>query len=136
MVVRRIKKSGKFRGSKTHGWGSKKKHRGAGSRGGRGNAGLMKHKKSLAVVKYIGHIGKRGFKINKEAKKTTKTINLKNLDLLALKLNKSELNLNKIGFSKVLSTGKLTQALTVKAKTFTPKARAKIEESGGKAVEE
>ena len=36
MVVRREKRVRKLRGSKTHGWGSKKKHRGGGSRGGRG----------------------------------------------------------------------------------------------------
>ena len=36
------KKLVKQRGSKTHGWGSKKKHRGAGNRGGKGNAGSGK----------------------------------------------------------------------------------------------
>ena len=58
------------------------------------------------------------------------------LDLLALKLNKTELDLNEIGFNKVLSTGKLTRPLTIKAKTFTPKAKAKIEEAGGQVVEQ
>ena len=38
----KVKKVRKFRGSHTHGYGSKKKHRGAGSRGGRGMAGSGK----------------------------------------------------------------------------------------------
>ncbi|MBT7062960.1 50S ribosomal protein L15, partial [Candidatus Woesearchaeota archaeon] len=36
MVIRKQKKSVKQRGSRTHGWGAGKKHRGAGHRGGRG----------------------------------------------------------------------------------------------------
>ena len=42
MTVNRRKKVVKQRGSHTHGWGSKKKHRGAGNRGGRGMAGSGK----------------------------------------------------------------------------------------------
>ena len=37
--MRTRKKNTRQRGSHTHGWGAKKKHRGAGNRGGRGNAG-------------------------------------------------------------------------------------------------
>jgi large subunit ribosomal protein L15 len=42
MTTHRRKKNVKQRGSKTHGWGSMKKHRGAGNRGGRGKAGTGK----------------------------------------------------------------------------------------------
>ena len=48
MVVQRKKKVGKYRSHTTHGGGHRKKRRGAGSRGGRGNAGSGKragHKK-------------------------------------------------------------------------------------------
>ena len=56
--------------------------------------------------------------------------------MLAKKLNKTELNLLELGYHKVLSTGKLTQPLSITARVFTPKAKAKIEEVGGKAIEQ
>ncbi|GEM_PF-1132585 len=64
MVVRFRKKVIKRRGSRTYGYGSSKKHRGKGSRGGKGLAGSGKkgqHKKIGLMLKgYM--IGKRGFK--------------------------------------------------------------------------
>ena len=42
MVHNQRKKNSRHRGSWTHSHGEKKKHRGAGSRGGRGNAGSGK----------------------------------------------------------------------------------------------
>lgn len=135
MVVRFRKKVSRMRGSKTHGWGMKKKHRGAGSQGGRGQAGMLKHKKSLMLQKDPNHFGNIGFKIPSGAKKEVRAITLKDLDILAKKLNKAEIDISELGFDKVLSTGKLTQALTVKAKKFVENAKKKIEEAGGKAIE-
>ncbi len=135
MVVRRESKSRKLRGRKTHGYGSKKKHRGAGSRGGKGQSGMMKHKKSFMLKYDPQHFGKIGFKIPPAAKKTENAINLRNIDILARKINKTEINLSELGFDKVLSTGKLTQPLTVKAKKFVEKAKEKIVEAGGKVIE-
>ena len=137
MPVRFSKKVKKQRGSMTHGWGSKKKHRGAGSRGGRGMAGMKKHKKSLMLKLYPDKFGKRGFKIPQKVKriKGTEAINLKALDVYAVGTGNTEIDVVKLGFHKVLSTGKLTQALTIKAPVFTEKAKKKIEEAGGKAIE-
>lgn len=137
MPARFTKKAKKQRGSMTHGWGAKKKHRGAGSRGGRGHAGLNKHKKSLMLKLYPDKFGKRGFKIPQDIKrnKAVKAINLKVLDVYAVVNGKTEIDVNELGFHKVLSTGKLTQALTIKAPVFTPKAIEKIEAAGGKAIE-
>ncbi len=42
MAINKQKKNVRQRGTKTHGYGSMKKHRGAGHRGGRGNAGSGK----------------------------------------------------------------------------------------------
>jgi len=135
MVVRFRKKSRKMRGSKTHGWGMKKKHRGAGSQGGRGQAGMMKHKKSWMLTNDPHHFGKIGFKVPLEVKSKVNAITLRDLDILAKKLNKTEIDISELGFDKVLSNGKLTQALTIKAKKFVEKAKKKIEEAGGKAIE-
>jgi len=135
MVVRFRKKSRRMRGSKTHGWGAKKKHRGAGSQGGRGQAGMLKHKKSWMLVNDPHHFGKIGFKVPIEVKNEFKAITLKDIDVLAKRLNKNEIDLSELGFDKVLSNGKLTQALTIKARKFVEKAKQKIEETGGKAIE-
>jgi len=135
MVVRFRKKSRRMRGSKTHGWGMKKKHRGAGSQGGRGQAGMLKHKKSWMIMNEPNHFGERGFKVPLEVKSKVKAITLKDLDVLAKKLNKNEIDISELGFDKVLSNGKLTQPLTIKAKKFVDKAKQKIEEAGGKPIE-
>ncbi|MEM4291912.1 MAG: 50S ribosomal protein L15, partial [Archaeoglobaceae archaeon] len=61
MVKLKVKK---FRGSRTCGGGSHKKRRGAGHRGGRGNAGAHKHKylKFLKLEKLgLYEFGKHGF---------------------------------------------------------------------------
>jgi large subunit ribosomal protein L15 len=135
MVVRRRKRITKMRGSRTQGFGSHKKHRGAGSRGGRGKSGLQKHKKSWMLKNDPDHFGKRGFKVPLAAKKQIKSITLKDIDILAKKMKKTEIDVSELGFDKVLSTGKVTQALTVKAKKFVENAKKKIEEAGGKVVE-
>ncbi len=135
MVVHRRKKVLKKRGKRTYGYGSHKKHRGGGSRGGRGKAGRKKHKKSWVMRYQPDYYGKRGFKIPSKAKKETKAITLRDIDILAKKLNKTEINLSELGYDKVLSTGSLTQALTIKAKKIVEKAKQKIESMGGKAIE-
>jgi len=135
MVVRFRKKSRRMRGSHTHGWGMKKKHRGAGSQGGRGQSGMLKHKKSWMLKNDPDHFGEIGFKIPSKAKKEIRAITLKDLDMLAKSLRKVEIDVSEYGFDKVLSNGKLTQPLTVKAKKFVEKAKQKIEEAGGKAIE-
>jgi large subunit ribosomal protein L15 len=133
MVVRKRKKVRKLRGSRTHGWG--KNHRGAGSRGGRGKAGMLKHRKSWMLRYEPDHFGKVGFKVPPEAKKRLKAINLRDIDNLAKKLGKNEIDISEFGYDKVLSKGDLTQPLTIKAKKFSKKAKEKIEKAGGKAVE-
>ena len=135
MVVRKRKKIRKMRGSRTQGFGSHKKHRGGGSRGGRGKAGLKKHKKSCMLKYEPNHFGKIGFKVPPRAKKQIRAITLKDIDVLAKKLNKTDINVSEFGYDKVLSTGKLTQALSIKAKKFVDKAKKKIEEAGGKVIE-
>ena len=136
MVVRFRKKFSRMRGSKSHGWGMKKKHRGAGSRGGHGKAGMLKHKKSWRIrydPNYLDNT--KGFKIPSEVKKNIKAITLKDIDILARKLGKTEIDVSEQGYNKVLSTGKLTQPLTIKADKIVAKAKEKIEGAGGKAIE-
>lgn len=117
------KKAKKMRGSKTHGYGSKKKHRGAGSRGGRGLAGSSGHKK-LYVLKNFPKKDK-GFK--RKNKKIVKTINIGDLKRFDKKAD-----LDKEGYDKVIGKGNITKPLNVRIKRFSKKAKEKIEEAGGK----
>ena len=126
------KKVVKLRGSQTHGYGAKKKHRGAGSRGGRGFAGSKKQKKTWIIKYRRDHIGKFGFKSLKKRKlaASPKIINLRNLP------PGKEVDLKKLGYDKVLGSGELHGPVTVKAKSFSKKAREKIEQTHGQAVTE
>ena len=139
MVVRRRKKVRKLRGSKTHGYGSKKKHRGKGSKGGKGLAGSKDHKKQMVLMQDPEHFGKIGFKRGmypsiKRKRERKKVITLKQLDILASKLGKDEINLLELGYKKVISNGTVTKPIKIKALYVTERAREKIEAAGG-AVE-
>ncbi|MBN2202582.1 MAG: uL15 family ribosomal protein [Candidatus Aenigmarchaeota archaeon] len=135
MVVRRNKKIRKQRATRTCGYGSTKKHRGKGSRGGRGKAGLHKQKKTWMVVNDPNHYGKKGFIINDEAKNVVMSVTVRELDVIARNMKKTEINVSELGFDKVISKGKLTQPLTITVSKITAKAKQKIEESGGKVIE-
>lgn len=133
MVVRRPSKRKWRRGHRTY-HGSHKKWRGGGSRGGRGKAGMHKHKWSYTVKYEPEHFGKEGFKKPKEVSKKAAIINLEEIDKLAEKEKLKEIDLSQLGYEKVLGKGKLTQALTIKAKYFSKSAIKKIEQAGGRAV--
>jgi large subunit ribosomal protein L15 len=137
MVVRRRKKVRKMRGSKTHGYGEKKKHRGKGSRGGKGFAGSKDHKRQMVLQLDPDHFGKRGFKRGfyphiKRKREEEKVITLRELDKLAEKLNTLELDLTKLGFKKVIAGGYVTKPISIKVERITDRAREKIESVGGK----
>lgn len=132
MVVRKKKKFRKFRGKRSYGYGSHKKHRGGGSRGGRGKAGLHKHKWSYTVKYEPARFGKRGFKRPVGAAKKVKTVNLRQLESLAG--DKKKIDLTELGYNKVLGSGKIKTGLEVVAEAFSKKAIEKIEAAGGKVV--
>jgi large subunit ribosomal protein L15 len=144
MVIRRERKFRKFRGQRSYGFGSHKKHRGGGSRGGRGKAGLHKHKWSYTVKYEPDHFGKTGFKRPVKSVKEIRAINLRQLDQMAEKLlkekiaekedEKIKIDVSKLGFQKVLGSGKLTKPLIIEANVFSKHAIKKIEEGGGKVV--
>ena len=147
MLVRKTRKSRAKRGSRTHGWGGQKRHRGAGNRGGKGMAGVGK-RGGQKLTKYLAHGGKRpigshGMQITRY-KPSLKTINLyqieASLDLwMDSKLITKEkyvyvIELRKVGYGKVLSQGKLTHKLKITADAFSKAAEAKITAAGGELI--
>jgi large subunit ribosomal protein L15 len=112
----------------THGRG-KKGGRGAGLRGGRGNAGLLKHKYMYMVKNMPDHFGRHGFKRHQSIAKNLKIINVGQLEEKFP--GKKDINLTKEGFDKLLGGGKIGTSLTIKVKSASQKAIDKIAEKKG-----
>ena len=140
MVVNKLKKKVKYRGSKTHGCGSMKKRRGAGHRGGRGAAGSGKRGDAKKPSIWGGeYFGKHGFtsRFKKLNIINFKEIEIKLPQLIKKRLAKEnkgifEINLTQLGYDKLLSTGKITKKLNLKIKSFSKSAAEKIKNAGGK----
>lgn len=144
MVVKRRKKSTKHRGSRTCGWGLV--HRGSGQKGGVGNAGTGKKANAKAPraglwTKQL--MGKHGF-IHHGAAVRDAVINLRDLEdrLPAFLEQKAAaessgivtIDLQKAGYTKVLSTGKVTRKWKILAQHASPDAIEKIKAAGGELV--
>lgn len=148
----KLRKTRKMRGSKTCGYGSKKKHRGKGSKGGKGYAGSHKHKWIKIIKEEPDHFGKHGFTSIKRVER--KIINIEDLDKLLkdfeegkIKIeenkikeseNSIEIDLTKLGYDKLLGKGKITskKPIVIFVKSFSKKAKEKIESAGGKIITE
>ena len=144
MVVRkRGRKAHEQRGTHTHGGGHKKKRRGAGNKGGHGNAGRFKHNKLRAILDGFFINKNKGF-IPRNSPKRPKTINLFQIEdiadtLVETKLAESKeekiyINLESIEIDKLLGTGKPKRAFVITAKKFSENAKRKIEEAKGQAI--
>lgn len=112
----------------THGRG-KKAGRGAGLRGGRGNAGLHKHR-FMYMNKYMpDHMGAYGFKRPRSIIKKDKTINVGNLEEKFP--GKKEIDLTKEGYNKLLGAGKINSKLNIKVEKASQNAIDKIKGKNG-----
>ena len=110
----------------------KKAGRGAGLRGGKGNAGLLKHK-HMHMTKYMpDHFGSHGFKRHQSIIKDDKIINVG--DLEEKFPGKNTVNLTEEGFDKLLGGGKIATKIKVTVNSASEKAIAKIQEIGGEVV--
>ncbi len=124
-------KTKKFRGSARHGRG-RKGGRGKGLRGGKGNAGLHKHKYASTVKMENAGIlvfGKHGFKRPKNTVYADRTINVGDLEFRFP--GKSTLDLGAEGFTKLLGAGDVTRALTVSVDAASEGAVEKVKAKGG-----
>ncbi|MBC8500468.1 MAG: uL15 family ribosomal protein [DPANN group archaeon] len=125
--MKKRKKNTRQRGSHTHGWGSKKKHRGAGNRGGRGKAGSGKRgdAKKPSFWKNKNYSGKsKGFK---SLKKPLKTINIEELK----QFKETKINLTKEGYDKLLGKGTPSREYDLIVSQASESAIKKIQKAGG-----
>ncbi len=147
MTARRDRKNKKMRGSHTHGWGSKKKHRGAGNRGGRGMAGTGKRadQRKPTILKEYGssYFGKpKGF--TRPRRKEDKIINLEYIEKhneelatkgLIIKENDHYIiDVKKLGYDKLLGKGKIKNKYKLIGKA-SKIAAERIKEAGGEIQE-
>ena len=145
MTVNKRNKYSRMRGTSSHGWGSKKKHRGAGHRGGKGMAGTGKRadQKKPTILNLYGndYYGKKGFRRPQKKLLHIKTLNLvdlqKNLDkyvkqkLVAKEGEFYVVDLSNLGYNKLLGRGELNVKLKVRADYYSESAISKVEEKGG-----
>ena len=136
----KLRKIRKQRGSRTHGWGRVGQHRAGGSRGGHGKAGFHKHKWSYVIKYEPDYFGKRGFTSPKSVRRKVNVINVGVLDEMAEKLstrmekNKFFIDLESLGYTKLLGTGNVTKPLIVKVPSSSSSATEKIKEAGGQIL--
>ena len=144
MVIAKRSKFSRARGSWTHGGGSKKKRRGAGNRGGRGNAGSGKRGDANKPSNWKNKrtFGKYGF--NSVKSKPPKTLNLKIIEDTIANLVKKGLakksgdtyvlDLKQMGYDKLLATGKVSLKLKITADAASAKAVEKVRSAGGEVI--
>jgi len=152
MVVRKHKKKvTKMRGSRTHGYGAGKKHRGAGHRGGRGNAGWggkYKDTKQPSLIKetHLHYVPKKYRKPMRPPIQTEYNgVNIEYLEYYFDKLMEQglivekdgyyEVDLKKLGYNKLLSKGTPTRKWRIITEFVSEKAKEKIENAGGEIVQ-
>ncbi len=141
MVVKRRKKTTKYHAHVTHGGGSRKKRRGAGSRGGRGNAGTGKrasHKKA-GISRKLGSKGftRRGREKTRENALNVSTLTVPFVENLVAQGkatkegNTYTINLTELGYTKLLGTGTVAVALHLSVSKCSARAAEKVEQAGG-----
>ncbi|MCS7112277.1 MAG: 50S ribosomal protein L15 [Ignisphaera sp.] len=145
MTIRREKKSRKMHGYRNRGWGSIGQHRKSGSRGGRGAAGMHKHKWSWIVKNYRDWFGKRGF-TPRSPSSTPKLneVNVSQVEEIVNKMvkmgtavmegNKIVVDLSRMGINKLIGYGKITRPVKVIVCSASKKAVEKIGEIGGEVI--
>jgi len=142
----KLRKTRKRRASRTHGYGRVGQHRGGGKRGGRGKAGHHKHRWTYVVKHEPDYYGKRGFTSPRSLGQKINVINVGKLEelverlaaekLLKKKGGKVFIDLDELGYDKLLGTGNVTKPILVKVASHSERATKKVQEAGGQILEE
>lgn len=137
----KLRKTRKNRGSRTQGYGRVGQHRDTGSKGYRKSG---RHKRGWSWVQRYDpdYFGKDGFTSPRSLHQHTRVINVGRLDEVAQEIAVEKENakffvdLESLGFTKLLGTGKVTKPLTVKVTSCSKSAAEKIKEAGGQVLME
>ena len=135
----RLRKIRKRRGSRTQGWGRVGQHRRTGSKGKR-NPGRHKALWSYIVKYDPNYYSKMGFTSPMSLRRGAKIVNVGVLDGMAkgMSTEKQEetptLDLNVLGYTKLLGTGKITRPLIVRVASCSKSAAEKVKGAGGRVL--
>ena len=137
-MATRLRKSRRQRGTRFCGWGQIGQHRASGSRGGVGNAGKHKHFYIRTVKEEPEHFGHEQFHALRKSD-ITRWVNLKDLNQLmkyskATEDGKVVLDLNELGYEKLLGAGRVDAVVSIKVKKASKSAKEKITEAGGEVL--
>lgn len=137
MTYRKRKKDTRLRASHTHGCGAKNKRRGTGNRGGKGRGGSGKRAQSKKPSFWKeGRWRSLGF--FSKSRTESKAINVGDVNLMiehnkfSKKGSQFDVNLTELGYTKLLSKGRIKHPAIITITTATDKAVAKTLSAGGK----
>jgi large subunit ribosomal protein L15 len=136
-MATRLRKSRRQRGTRFCGWGQIGQHRASGSRGGVG-AGKHKHFYIRTVIEEPDHFGHEQFHAMRKSD-VSKWLNIKDLNQL-MKYSKANeegkiiLDLDELGYGKLLGVGQVDAAFTIKIKKVSKSAKDKITQAGGEVL--
>ncbi|MEM2911983.1 MAG: uL15 family ribosomal protein [Candidatus Bathyarchaeia archaeon] len=137
----KLRKIRKKRGSRTQGYGRVGQHRKSGSKGMR-KPGRHKHGWSYVLRYEPEYFGKKGFTSPKGLRQEVKIINVGELEEVAEKFKGKDkegkvfIDLESLGYTKLLGAGKVSKSLIVKVPSCSKSAAEKIKEAGGKVLVE
>ncbi len=137
-MATRLRKTRKFRGSRTHGWGQIGQHRASGHKGGLGKSGLHKHLYSTLLKFDPDHFGHDSTH-PPHPNIIKKWASVRDLDDLFAKYGKLEgnrklIDLTSLGYDKLLGGGQVKNAYLVKVEQYTASAEDKIKKVGGEVL--
>jgi large subunit ribosomal protein L15 len=137
-MATRLRKSRRQRGTRFCGWGQIGQHRASGSRGGVGNAGKHKHFYIRTVKEEPEHFGHEQFHALRKSD-ITRWVNLKDLNQLMKYSKASEdgkvtLDLNELGYEKLLAAGRVDAVVSIRVRKASKSAKEKITEAGGEVL--
>ncbi len=135
----RLRKTRERRGSRTCGYGRVGQHRDTGSRPYR-KVGFHKHKWSYVTTYEPEYFGKAGFTSPISLGRKVNTINISEVDRMAGQLATAEkgskplVDLASLGYTKLLGSGRVTRALSIKVASCSKSAMEKVEKAGGEVL--
>jgi len=141
MAFHKRRKLTRMRGTRTHGWG--RLHRGSGNKGGAGNAGSGKKADGKKPSYWDRVFGKHGFTPHNSGPADI-VINLIDVEQRIPGWVASKqathtggvytIDLNKLGYSKLLSQGKVTLKLKITVQSASKGAIEKVKAAGGEVA--
>jgi len=141
----KLRKTRKKRGSRTHGYGQVGQHRKTSSKGRR-KSGYNKHAWTYVVKYEPEYFGKKGFTSPRSRGRKINAINVGELDELVGRLTVEEkleekegkafLDLDQLGYDKLLARGSVTKPVLVKIASYSDSAAIKVKEAGGQILKE